>query len=232
MVTLTRYVDELHDQWELLRGRLDDVGAEVLASPSSLPEWTVGDLVAHLGRALDAITAAEPDPTSEPVPLADYLSGYADDAAQIDRRTKEFSAAIAHDPLGGLDATVARAFAHLDTLAPAGPDAVIRTRRGPITVQDFVISRLVELVVHGYDLAPAMAAPVPVDAGARELVAQALVDVVNRRTGYDLTVSDPATWIKAATGRGTWDDVVTRRALRPEYLSEGLPDLRSVLPLL
>ncbi|SEE91859.1 maleylpyruvate isomerase N-terminal domain-containing protein [Ruania alba] len=234
MVTLNRYLDELRDQWDLLRGRLEEMGSEVLASPSSLPDWTVGDLVAHLGRALDAIIAAEPDSAdapSEPVPLADYLAGYAADFARIDRVTREFAAAIADDPLTGLDRTAERAFAHLATLADAGPDAVVRTRRAPITVQDFVVTRLVELVVHGYDLAPAMTAPAPVDAGARELVAQALVEVVNRRTGYDLTVADAATWIKAATGRGSWDDVVAREALRAEYLSEGLPDLRSALPL-
>ncbi|QOR71392.1 maleylpyruvate isomerase N-terminal domain-containing protein [Ruania alkalisoli] len=231
MVTLTRYCDELRDQWDLLRERLDDVGSDVLATPSSLPGWTVGDLMAHLGRALDAITACEPDPSAEPLSVADYLSSYAADADRIDRVTREMSQQIADDPLAGLDAVAERAFAHLDALAQQG-DVVVRGRRGAIKLPDFVLTRLIELVVHGYDLAPALAAPAPVDAGARQLVAQAFAQVVADRTGVTVLVDDAAVWIRVASGRGTWDEVTTSQALRPEFLSDGLTDLRSILPLL
>ncbi|UFU03492.1 maleylpyruvate isomerase N-terminal domain-containing protein [Ruania suaedae] len=230
MTTLTRSRDELRDQWELVRERLDEVSTDMLDAPSSLPGWSVGELVAHLARAMDAITACEPAPDAEPVRLADYLSSYAGDADRIDRLTRETALQLAADPLAGLDEIGGRALAHLDRLIEQG-DVVVQGRRSAIRLSDLITTRLIELVVHAYDLAPALTSPAPVDAGARELVAQAFADVVKDRTGITVLVDEPAVWIRVAAGRADWDEVTSGRALRPEFLSDGLPDLRGLLPL-
>ena len=92
------------------------------------------------------------------------------------------------------------------------------------------MTRLVELVVHGDDLARSVAVTSPVDPTARTLVSDALIAVVRRRSGYELDVVDETAWVRLATGRLKWDQ--RGHALRSGNLAEGLPDLSSWLPLL
>lgn len=230
--TLARITMDLREQWDLLRGWLDELGDDVAAQPSSLPGWTVADLVAHLGRAMSALTACESAPGADPLTLGEYLSEYPRSAEDISATTKELSATIAHDPLGAVDQLAEQAFAHLATLAAAGEDTVVLARRGPIRLHDMAMSRLIELVVHAYDLAGELPLPAPVDPTARTLVADALLEVARHRTGADVVVGNEAAWIKVATGRMTWTDGIAKEALRPGSLSDGLPDLSASLPLL
>ncbi|MBZ2197225.1 maleylpyruvate isomerase N-terminal domain-containing protein [Occultella gossypii] len=223
---------ELRDQWDLLRSRLDDLDDDVLAEPSAVEGWSVAELVAHLGRAMAVFSSCEPQPTDvEPLPLEEYVRGYAMGADEISRGTKALAAELADDLLPRLDELVEAAFDRLAALTEAGPDAVVLARRGPITVRDLVLTRIIELVAHGYDLATDLPAPAPVDAGARKIAAEALLNALNAISGYDLQVGDEAAWIRAATGRITWPDAVAAAALRPEYLSDGLPDVSRFLPL-
>lgn len=233
MATPTQIAAELRDQWELLRSRLVDATDETLDEPSTLPGWTVRDLVAHLGLSLRLLTRCEVDVEDpEPMSFGAYLASYAPSAEDISDRVLAYSAEIAGDTVEAVDEVADRALDRADELAAAGPATLVRTARGAITAGDFLLTRLVELVVHGYDLAPALADPVPVDTGARHLVAEALVRTLEERTGYRLLVGDEAAWIQAAAGRIGWDEAVARDAVRPEYLSDGTPDLGPVLPLL
>ncbi|TDE94262.1 maleylpyruvate isomerase family mycothiol-dependent enzyme [Occultella glacieicola] len=224
---------ELRDQWDLLRGRLEDLDHDVLAEPSAVPGWSVADLVAHLGRSIAAFSACEAQPAEvEPLSLGEYLRGYAMGAEEITRAAKTLAADLGDDPLPRLDELSEAAFERLAALTEAGPDAVVLARRGPITVRDLVLTRIIELVAHGYDLATDLPDPAPVDAGARRLAAEALLEALNWASGYDLQVGDEVAWIKTATGRLTWADAVAAGALRPEYLSDGLPDVSRFLPLI
>src|SRR5699024_731443 len=236
---------ELRDQWELLRTRLVDAADATLDEPSTLPGWTVRDLVAHLGLGLDLLTRCEllgtPGPAMSTAPaggrpevlsFGHYLASYAGSAEQVSARVLRYSAEIAANTVAAVDAVADRALTRAETLAGSGDEALVRTDRGTVLVPDFLLTRLVELVVHAYDLAPALAAPVPVDAGARHLVAEALIRLLDERTGYRLSVADEAAWIGAAAGRISWAEAVAQDAVRPEYLSDGVPDLSSVLPLL
>lgn len=233
MTSPAQIADELRDQWELLRARLEDTADAVLDEPSSLPGWTVRDLVAHLGLSVDLISRCElgaEDP--EPLTFATYLAEYASDAEHISDRVLGYSAELGQDVFDAVDDVADRALARMDELVAAGPQAMVRTGRGVISTGDFLLTRLLELVVHTYDLASVLAAPVPVDTGARRLVAEALVQIVADRTGYRLIVDDEEAWILAATGRIGWDEAVRRDAVRPEYLSDGVPDLSQNLPVL
>lgn len=224
---------ELRDQWDLLRTRLEDTSDAVLDEPSTLPGWTVRDLVAHLGLSLDLITRCELGAQErEPLTFAGYLSSYAGDAEAISERVLTYSAGLGRDVFDAVDEVADRALQRLDGLIAAGPQAMVRTTRGVIRTGDFLLTRLLELVVHAYDLAPVLTDPAPVDTGARHLVAEALVQIVAERAGYRLIVANEEAWILAASGRISWDEAVQRDAVRGEYPSDGVPDLAPELPLL
>lgn len=238
MPTLTAVVTDLREQWDLLRAWLDELPDPASPAPSTLPGWSVGVLVAHLGRVMDSISAlrpAGPDDDGDPLSLSEYLATYATaDKGYFDRLAHELAASIADDPLAHLDRMADRAFADVAelTAVPDADRAVVMARRGPIMLMDFLVSRLIELVVHGYDLAPTLPLPTPVDPTARTLVADALIEVARRRTGTAIEVGDQAAWIAAATGRIDWPSAVGKGAVRPSSLSDGTPDLTATLPLL
>lgn len=232
---LERATAALHRQWAVLRPWVQDLLADgaALTAPSVLPGWTVADVVAHLGRAMDALAAVRPAPPgTTPLPLGAYLAGYARSAGDIAEVTRTLATAIADDPLGGVDAMVRGALDNLDRLAAA--DGVVMARRGPVTLVDMVVSRVVELVVHADDLARSVSrpGPSPIDPGALDLTAQALLDVLVARGGWTLTVAEPLTWVRLAAGRTPYDVDVLAGALTSPHTAEAVPDLGRELPLL
>ncbi|MFV0253451.1 MAG: maleylpyruvate isomerase N-terminal domain-containing protein [Beutenbergiaceae bacterium] len=234
MVTLAAVVHDYRQQWEVLSAWLADLPDPAASTPSALPGWTLGDLVGHLGRVHDSVLALTPlelAANDEPLPLSDYLAGYRDTPGRIDELTHAFAARISDDPLRHLDRLADQALERLTQLASGGK-TVVQARRGPITLLDFTVSRLIELVVHGYDLAPTLPVPAPVDPTARTIVAQALIEVACHRTGYRIEVVNEEIWIKAATGRITWPAAIAGRAVEPRSISDGTPDLGPALPLL
>jgi uncharacterized protein (TIGR03083 family) len=149
--------DVLHRQWRTLRTWVGEVvDASAGRAPSILDGWTVADLVAHLGRAMDALAVCEPAPPGTvPLSLAEYLGSYAHRAADISRVTHDLAAEIADDPLGHVDRLAARALARADELGPG--DRVVQARRGPVLLSTMVVSRITELVVHADDLQRSLA---------------------------------------------------------------------------
>lgn len=224
---------DLREQWDLLRAWLDELPADIGPRPSPLPGWTVGELIAHLGRTLAALSACRPAPPGvEPLSLSDYLAGYSHRSFRTVQVAREAAAAIADGRLTALDDTAEKAFAQVRRLDPGqARDAVVVGLRGPILLRDMLASRLAELVIHAEDLAPLLPLPVPVDPTARTLVAEALLDVLRRRTGADVEIGDARAWVLLAAGRLTWAQGIHAGALRPGSLSDGLPDLSDALPI-
>jgi uncharacterized protein (TIGR03083 family) len=227
-----------------------------LAASSVLPDMTVRALMAHLVVVADSVLHLRPLPRSAPVlGVAEYVGGYPAGAGLVLERSVAVAEQV--DDLAGEYATRWQAaFARLDELGPAVTK--VSARRGPATLADFLVTRVVELVVHGDDLArsvPERAAP-ELPREASHLVARTLLDALaQRHPGQALEVrvppvaavqclpgprhtrgtppgvveTDPLTWTRLAAGRLAWADALVSGRVRA---SGQRADLSPVLPLL
>ncbi|WP_454041007.1 maleylpyruvate isomerase N-terminal domain-containing protein [Cellulosimicrobium sp. Marseille-Q8652] len=227
--------DHFRAQWDRLdrwlRGLEGELG-RAADRPSVIDGWSVGELVSHLGRVMEALARCGPVASGTvPLSFAEYLGTYPDRAEEIAKETRTLDAELAPDRLGGVEDRAAQAFARLDELAG---ERVVQARRGPITLQDMVVSRVVELVVHADDLSRSFpeVRDDPVDPGALDAVAAELLHVVVVRGGWSLEVHDPLLWVRLATGRERYDVDQLAKALSPVHTSEAVPDLGRMLPLL
>lgn len=204
-------------------GTLD---AEDLAAPSTLPGWTVADLIGHLIAVHDAVAALRPASAdagpAEPLAVADYLAGYAGDADRVAEVARTIARDTADDPLGAWDGAGEQARQTLGALGAA--DRLVTTRRGPILASAYLTTRVIELVVHADDLhraVPHRYEP-PVLPSARALVLQALREVLTARRGDPAVLTaasdlDERHFVDLATGRARPDASV------PRALAEALP---------
>ena len=194
----------LGTSWADLRGWLGAPAvAAALERPSVLDAWTVRELIAHLGRAFSTLTGlqATGDP---PLPLLDYVAEYRPVAKGIATATRKQAAEIDGDVLAAVDELVADGLA---ALAATTAD-VVRGPRGPIRRSDFVMTRLLEVIVHGDDLQRSVieAGPIPWDHRAVDVLAAALADGYEARTGRRPGVALDLDWIRQAAGRLASED--------------------------
>ena len=227
---LARVSTIVRDQWDRLRTWLDDVDPHD-ERPSVLDGWAVADLVAHLARCHRVIPGAveAPEGTSAQS-LAEYLHGYAADAELVAAGTREQKAEISADPLAAIDQAARRAWEALDDFGPH--DRVVLAKRGPVLLSDLVVTRAVELVVHADDLARSLGLEKPpVTREALGLVAEAFLDIIVTRGGWDLEVVDPLLWVRLAAGRRPYDVDELAEALRARHTSDSVPDLGTYLPV-
>ncbi|ASR56318.1 maleylpyruvate isomerase N-terminal domain-containing protein [Cellulomonas sp. PSBB021] len=238
--TLDEATTALHAQWDRLRTWVVDVVDDSVGdAPSVLEGWTVTALVAHVGRAMDALAACTPlPPGTVPLTLAEYLGTYAGRAADIAETTRALAAQVATDPVAWIDARAAAAFAALEAHSRSG-DPVVQARRGPVRLSTMTVSRVIELVVHADDLFVSVhrvpgagAGPDPVEPGALRLVADELLAIVVARGGWDLEVDDARRWVRLASGREPYDVDALAVALAPRWTGDSLPDLGRMLPVL
>lgn len=241
-----------------VRAHLAGLPAEAWLRPSVLPGWTVSDLGAHLSVVADSIRALEPAPRgTRALTAAEYLATYPDGAAAIDERTRAAAGGPGRSPaevVDALDRGVDEAVRRLDDLGPG--DAVVRARRGPVRLGDFLATRVVELVVHADDLARSVpeTPPPTLSREAVRLAVRTLLDALAERyPGRSLEVrvppyaavqclpgprhtrgtppgvveTDPVTWLRLAAGRISWAEAGTAVTA-----SGTRSDLSAFLPLL
>jgi uncharacterized protein (TIGR03083 family) len=220
------------------------------AQPSALPGWDVRTLLGHLVLVVTGTGAAlgtrDPGPA---VPVAEYVQRYRRDVAAIEQRTLDVTAERAPSEL--LDTL--RDLPDLD-LGGLLPATVVAAPRGPIRTDDWLATRVLDLVVHADDLSRSLPARPPVPlvrpalAAATRLLAEILaaqapgrsvelrvppfvaVQAVagprhTRGTPPNVVETDPLTWVRLATGRIAWADA-------PVQASGQRADLSAHLPLL
>ncbi|AEW95713.1 MULTISPECIES: sterol carrier family protein [Streptomycetaceae] len=220
-----------------------------LDAPCGLPGWDVRDLLAHLAAQIDAVPAALALPAPPPgTPVTDVTGLPASPPAPAG------SAARTADPVAAVEAAAARLEPVLDEAVRA--DRIVPHPGGAVRALDLTVTRLLELVVHGDDLARATGVDVPPDrqalAAAVRLLADALaarapgnsvelrvppfaaVQAVpgprhTRGTPPNVVETDPLTWLRVATGRESWAAACERAAISA---SGERADLSGFLPLL
>jgi uncharacterized protein (TIGR03083 family) len=189
----------LEEQYAVLADWGDEVPVSAhLVEPVGLGDWTVRELVAHLGLGIGLarfVSTAAPD--AVPLSLGEYVRSYPPAADQIADMTRDISAEFGDDLVGGFRRTAAEAFAALDALS----GEVLQARRGPITRHDYLTTRLLELVVHGDDLQRALCrTDAPLLPAAVAAVSGALATAYAERSGA-ATDGSGLEWIRRAAGR-------------------------------
>ncbi|MFI2714249.1 maleylpyruvate isomerase N-terminal domain-containing protein [Micromonospora sp. NPDC018662] len=207
-------------------GRLERVlhglDEAALDRPTPCPPWRVRDLLAHVrtGAGRLAGMLAEPAPPRAEVTAPDYF-GAAKFAPAVDRERIDGARAAARELPGASD--VAREFGRAwratdAAVAAEPPGRVVRTRHGDaMALTEFLRTRVVEVAVHGLDLADALDRP-PWTAPTAAAVA---LDVLTAgRPLPDRLGGDARTVLRKATGRLPWTD-----AERVALAAAGIPRL-------
>ncbi|MDQ0386868.1 uncharacterized protein (TIGR03083 family) [Streptomyces sp. DSM 42143] len=238
-----------------VRAAVRTLTPEQLALPTRLGEWSVRELVAHVGTALTAVDRllGELEPARQDGHLLDWPFAIAADADGIAATARRLAAE--HPDLDTHLADVERCFTErLDTHPGT---RLLPTSAGALPLADYVVTRTVELVVHTDDLNAAVPGlDIPYDrqalAAATRLLADALavkapggstevrippyavVQCVEgprhtRGTPPSVVETDPLTWVRLATGRLTWKDAVDDAKVSA---SGERADLGGLLPLL
>ncbi|MFE6283000.1 sterol carrier family protein [Streptomyces sp. NPDC057877] len=242
-------------QFGNIRAAVRTLTPEQLALPTRLGEWTVRELVAHVGMALGAVPrlVGEPEPARPSGALLDWPSAIVADAPAIaDTATR--LAAEHPDP----DAHLADRERHFTAALDDHPGTrLLPTSAGALPLADYVVTRTVELVVHTDDLNAAVPGlDIPYDRQALATCTRLLADVLaakapggstevrippyavvqcveglrhTRGTPPNVVETDPLTWIRLATGRLSWPDAIADAKVSA---SGERADLSGLLPLL
>lgn len=161
--------------------------AEVAArwdGASVLADLSLGGLASHLGRAVLQVDVYldAPVPEGRPIGAAVYyarLAGTRDLGSPLNVGVRERSAQLAARGHGAVLAEVAASLEHLRGRLPAEPaERRLEALGHVLTLDDYLRTRVVELVVHIDDLAASLGRPTPeLPEPATESALQTLVGV-------------------------------------------------------
>ncbi|SCG69603.1 maleylpyruvate isomerase family mycothiol-dependent enzyme [Micromonospora halophytica] len=200
-------MENVHGAFRDECARLDDILRTLdeadLDRPTPCPPWTVRDLVAHVstgaGRLTDMLAA--PAPNRAEVDAAGYF-GAAKFVPEVDSARVDNARRVAggRPDVAAVAVAFATAWRRTDAaLAGAPAGRLVRTRHGdPMTLTDFLVTRVVEVGVHGLDLAEALHREPWLTPAAARVVADLLAA---GRPVPALLGWDPLTLIRKATGR-------------------------------
>ncbi|MDH2393229.1 sterol carrier family protein [Streptomyces sp. HNM0663] len=234
---------------------IDALTPEQLALPTRLGDWTVRELAAHLALGVRSLVRGLEQSASQSqlvpeVAMADWALRTGTAAGRVDEDTREL--AVEAEPAE----LFARAAARARELVPLAPDdRLVPMRFGAMRLDEFLVTRTVELIVHTDDLADATGVDIPYDRQALAACTRLLADVLavkapgastevrvppfavvqcvegprhTRGTPPNVVETDPLTWVRLATGRMEWS-----RALDAAKVSASgeRADLSALLPV-
>ncbi|MEU6540831.1 sterol carrier family protein [Streptomyces sp. NPDC047000] len=226
-----------------------------LASPTRLGEWTVRELVAHIGMAVTAVHRAleRPAPARRTAVLLDWPFATSANSAAIADFTRRV--AVEHPDLDAYLAGVGESLVRLLDDHPG--TRLLETNAGALPLEEYLVTRTVELVVHSDDLDAAVPGlHVPYDRQALAACTRLLADALatrapggstevrvppyavvqcvegprhTRGTPPNVVETDPLTWIRLATGRADWKEEVREGRVSA---SGERADISTLLPLM
>ena len=198
------------------------MSASVFDQPSVIPGWRVAELTGHLILVHRGLAAALGRPSAEqPLSAEEYVRQYAPNADALDTATREVAAeASGRELVDRLDEAVDLAAV---ALAANPLPAVVRGGRGPISAEDLIDTRIIEVVVHSDDLGRSLPEhePVPLQRAALSRAVRSLAAMLAaRHPGRSVEVRVPP---YAAVQCGIGDPGPTRTRGTPPNVVETDP---------
>ena len=198
-----REMDALRAECERIEAALRAVPGDAWERPG-LGEWSVRELAAHLIRGMARIGAYLDEPVDGP-PRKDRVSYFRYDAAAtagaVAARAREEARALSPERVAESFGEAWRASAARADGLPGGH--VMATIFGPMHLQEYAATRVLEAVVHHMDLRRALDLPADPDPEAADITLEILEGLLEgprpRNLGRDR-------FILTATGRIASDD--------------------------
>jgi uncharacterized protein (TIGR03083 family) len=192
-------------------GRLTEIISCVddaaLDRASPCPPWTVRELLCHVRIGVGRVPAMLAEPEPPPGPLTDAPGYYRPDqrfspAVNDDRIAIAQRAAAAAGPAQVLARDVDQAWRDAwAQLRAAAQERVVRTRHGDrMLLTEFLRTRVLELAVHGLDLAAGLGQPPWLTDAAADVVAELVLPAGSARLREEAGWDRP-TLVAMATGR-------------------------------
>jgi uncharacterized protein (TIGR03083 family) len=188
---------------EIISG-MDDVALD-RASPC--PPWTVRELLCHVLIGVGRVPTMLAEPEPSPGPLIDAPKYYRPDrrfspAANDDRIATAQRAARTAGPAPALVRELDQAWRDAWAVMRGAPQGrVVRTRHGDrMLLTEFVRTRVLELAVHGLDLAAGLDRPPWLTAAAAAVVEELVLSAGSARLPEEAGWDRP-TLLAMATGR-------------------------------
>jgi uncharacterized protein (TIGR03083 family) len=184
-----------------------NVGAELppesFARPTRCPPWDVRILVGHMLRDLDRVVTYlnEPAPDAAPTDAISYWRSYDPRAEGPMITASATEAADRFDSTAalvlGLDQTLRQCLA---AARVEEPDRLLRTRLTTVRLDEFLKTRILEIGIHGLDLADALDRDPWLSPGAASVVLGILTGLLGEDPSASLGWSG-LTYIETGTGR-------------------------------
>jgi uncharacterized protein (TIGR03083 family) len=181
---------------------------EAFATPTRCPPWDVRVLVGHMVRDLDGVPRylADPAPDAATTDAVAYWRSYdpRTEGPRITDNSVEFADryVTSAELVEGFDSTLRRC---LEQAGGEDPARVLRTRMTSIRLDEFVRTRILEIGVHGMDLAAAIDRRPWLTSAAASVVLSILIGLWGDDPTTALGWSD-LTFIETATGRRSLSD--------------------------
>lgn len=246
----------IHAQAELIADWLDKLVPTDFDRPSVLPDWDVRTLTGHVALILAGLserlaTRSVPPATS----VGEFVTRYRRDVAMIEESTRNH---IEGRTPAELIAALRKEADPRPAIIGVSPSTILQTPRGPLRADDWLNTRLIELVVHADDLSRSVPDrdPVAIHRAALAIAVRMLAEILaarapgravevrvspfvavqaiagqrhTRGTPPNVVETDPLTWVRLATGRSTWADAVNAGSVTASGTRASLEDH---LPLL
>jgi uncharacterized protein (TIGR03083 family) len=236
-------------QWRQHVAYADALSAEQLAAPSELAGWDVGTLVGHVAMTIRTVAVRAARPVDGiGADVVAWTIGAPTASAAVDDETRKVTA-------DGVD--LAREIAAAEeVMARFGDAEPIDMRFGGMRFDDFLVSRIVEAVVHADDLERSTGVEFPHDRDALAIGVRTLADVLavrvpgnsvelrvppyaavqcvegprhTRGTPPNVVELPPKIWLRLAAGRMSWADALDTGQV---HASGSRADLSGILPII
>lgn len=206
-VPMERSLGALRAEALALRPALDALPLDTWSRPTRLEAWNVRQLLVHLTRAYDRIVAyvRAPEPLELDLGWLDYYRTAMAEARPTEVAQRTIEQAGDRTPTDIVSAYQTATDTAVQVAEEAGPGRVIQSPFGPIRLDHYLTSRVVEATVHGLDLRAALDLEEVATPLGLSVTAAVLDGLLGGPRPVDLDRDDLA-WILAATGRHPHDD--------------------------